>query len=115
MDCIFPYSDGLIGTVGREVGAGYHFDPAVVEWTPDEPGQVIHIFADMLWAATNDGAAKRKAGNKPSWKVDQSHEAALFSHLSKWKHRELVDADSNAHPLVHAAWRCLAIAYQESR
>lgn len=38
----------------------------------------------------------------------------MFSHLSHWKHGELVDPDSLAHPLVHLAWRALAIAWQET-
>lgn len=83
------------------------------DWTPSEPEEIIAIFSDLLRAATGDGAAKRRAGEKPSWKVDTSHEGAIFSHLTKWKRGELVDPDSGAHPLVHAAWRCLAIAYQE--
>ena len=38
----------------------------------------------------------------------------MFSHLSKWKHGDLKDKDSGSHPLVHLAWRALAIAYQET-
>lgn len=68
----------------------------------------------MLRAATGDGAKKRQAGTKPSWKVDTSHEGAIFSHITKWKRGEKADADSGAHPLVHAAWRALAIAWQEN-
>jgi len=78
-----------------------------------EQDEVVAIFASMLWNATKDGGKKRAAGTKPSWKIDPEHEAAIFSHLSKWKHGELVDADSGAHPLVHLAWRALAIAWQE--
>ncbi len=84
------------------------------EWTPAEPEEIIAIFSGMLRAATGDGAAKRRSGTKPSWKVDDSHEGAIFSHITKWKRGEKVDADSGAHPLVHAAWRCLAIAWQET-
>jgi hypothetical protein len=46
--------------------------------------------------------------------MDVSHEPAVFSHLNKWKHGEWQDPDSGAHPLVHLAWRALAIAYQET-
>jgi hypothetical protein len=74
---------------------------------------VISVFTAMLRDATKDGGKKRKAGTKPPWWRDGSHEAAIFSHLSKWKHGEVHDKDSNAHPLVHLAWRALAIAYQE--
>lgn len=83
------------------------------DWSASEPDEIIAEFARMLRAATGDGAAKRQAGTKPSWKVDNSHEGAIFSHLTKWKRGEKHDADSGAHPLVHAAWRCLAIAWQE--
>ena len=69
----------------------------------------------MLRSATADGGRKRSAGLKPSWKIDESHEAAIFSHLNKWKHGEQIDPDSGQHPLVHLAWRALAIAYQETR
>ena len=80
----------------------------------EEQEEVTLLFADMLRAASRDGGRKREAGEKVSWRVDTTHEAALFSHLSKWKHGELVDADSGAHPLVHLAWRALAIAAQET-
>lgn len=78
-----------------------------------EQEDVLARFLDELGKATGDGAIKRKHG-KPPWYNDASHEAAVFSHLMKWKKGELVDPDSGAHPLVHAAWRCLAIACRES-
>ncbi len=74
---------------------------------------LIGVFTKMLRGATVDGGKKRKAGTKPPWWRDKSHEAAIWSHMSKWKHGEIHDKDSNAHPLVHLAWRALAIAYQE--
>lgn len=80
-----------------------------------EQYEVVGRFSQMLWEATRDGGKKRAAGTKPSWKVDPSHEKAIFSHLAKWKKGELVDADSGSHPLVHCAWRCLAVAYQEMK
>jgi hypothetical protein len=79
-----------------------------------EQSEIIGWFTMMLRAATSDGQRKRASGKKPLWKVDPAHEAALFSHLNKWKHGETVDADSGAHPLVHLAWRALAIAWQET-
>ncbi len=84
--------------------------------TYDEKEQlaITQIFADMLDACTRDGGNKRKAGKKVDWRVDREHEAGLFSHLNKWKHGELFDAESGAHTLTHLAWRALAIAYQES-
>ena len=80
----------------------------------DEQQVLMREFSDMLWLATRDGAGKRSAGLKEPWWRDDEHEAAIFSHLSKWKHGELVDDHSGAHPLVHLAWRALAIAYQET-
>lgn len=81
--------------------------------TPEQH-EVTGVFIDLLLAATGDGGKKRATGSKPSWKVDPSHEAAIFSHLCKWKKGEKVDKDSGVHPLAHAAWRCLAIAAQET-
>ena len=49
-----------------------------------------------------------------SWKVDPDHERGFWSHVAKWRHGDLVDEASGAHPMVHAAWRALAIAYQET-
>ena len=71
-------------------------------------------FGAELDKCTIDGQVKRAANTKPPWYADDSHEAAIFSHLTKWKKGELVDPDSGAHPLVHAAWRCLAIACRET-
>lgn len=79
-----------------------------------EVEDVLARFLEELQKATGDGANKRRAGTKPPWYRDDSHEGAIFSHLTKWKRGELVDPDSGAHPLVHAAWRCLAIACRES-
>lgn len=79
-----------------------------------EQDVVMDTFVMLLRSATKDGGHKRAAGLKPPWWRDPAHEPAIFSHLSKWKHGELADADSGAHPLVHAAWRCLAIAYQDT-
>ena len=83
------------------------------EWA-DERADVLNRFTAELAKATGDGSKKRRAGTKPPWYVDAMHEAAIFSHITKWKRGELIDADSGAHPLVHAAWRCLAIACRES-
>jgi len=82
------------------------------EWR-DERETVLAVFYVMLSDATGDGSKKRQSGEKPPWYEDQSHEAAIFSHLNKWKHGKSWDEDSGAHPLVHLAWRALAIAYQE--
>jgi hypothetical protein len=75
---------------------------------------VERVFVSLLRSATGDGSKKRQAGEKPPWWIDPNHEAAIFSHINEWKHRRLKDKDSGAHPLVHGAWRHLAIAYQET-
>src|SRR3972149_11215325 len=80
----------------------------------EEQLEVLTIFVEMLHKVTADGGRKRAAGLKPSWKVDPSHEAAIFSHLNKWKHGETKDPDSGVNPLVHLALRSLAIAWQET-
>ena len=80
-----------------------------------EQQELLGAFMEMLSSTSKDGGRKRAAGLKPSWKIDRSHEAAIFSHLNKWKHGEKVDPESGVHPLVHMAWRALAIAWQESR
>lgn len=87
---------------------------AVPAYDASEQDVVLQVFSAMLRSATRDGGAKRAAGLKPPWYKDNSHEAAVFSHLNKWKHGEAFDADSGVHPLVHLAWRALAIAYQET-
>jgi hypothetical protein len=79
-----------------------------------ERQDVLNRFSEELTKVTGDGSKKRQAGEKPPWYYDDSHEGAIFSHITKWKRGEMSDADSGAHPLVHAAWRCLAIACQES-
>jgi hypothetical protein len=82
-------------------------------WKLEREG-VLSEFNKMLAIVTGDGSRKRQAGEKPPWWKDNSHEGAIFSHLTKWKRGEKVDKDSGAHPLVHLAWRALAIAYQET-
>jgi hypothetical protein len=81
----------------------------------DEQAEVLGWFTELLRSVTADGGRKRARGLKPSWKVDTSHEAAMWSHINKWKHGECVDPDSGQHPLVHLAWRALAIAWQENK
>lgn len=85
-----------------------------LEAATEEQRELLQIFVTLLSEVSKDGGKKRAAGTKPSWKYDGSHEAAIFSHLNKWKHGELNDPDSGVHPLVHMAWRALAIAWQET-
>lgn len=88
-------------------------EPAPDRWQ-EERADVLDRFTLLLSAATGDGSVKRQRGEKPPWYDDDSHEAALFSHLNKWKHGEKMDEHSGVHPLVHLAWRALAIACRES-
>ena len=85
-----------------------------MSYDASEQDIVLRVFTAMLRAATKDGGQKRARGEKPPWWCDPGHEAAIFSHLNAWKHKVLVDKDSDAHPLVHLAWRALAIAYIET-
>jgi hypothetical protein len=77
-----------------------------------EQDEIIAIFSEMLREVTRDGGRKRASGAKKCWKEDE-HRKAIFSHLGKWAVGELVDECSGVHPLVHTAWRCLAVAWQE--
>lgn len=81
--------------------------------TPEQ-NEIIGAFAELLAGPTGDGARKRAAGLKAHWKVDAGHYAAAARHWDRWLAGETVDPDSGCHPLVHTAWRCLAIAYQET-
>lgn len=99
--CSIPVIDF---TSGQEVPA----------WMGVEQDDLLQRFIKELQKPTGDGAKKRSKGDKIPWHLDDSHEAAIFSHLKKWKQGEHVDPDSKAHPLVHAAWRCLAIACKET-
>ena len=78
-----------------------------------ETDEILRIFGEMLAAPTGDGKNKRDAGTKAHWTVDTTHKDAMLRHLGRWWNGEKVDADSGAHPLVHLAWRALAVAWQE--
>jgi hypothetical protein len=80
-----------------------------------EQDAAIREFVILLQSIRGDGGGKRALGLKPHWTIDPDHEAAIFSHIAKWKRGELTDATSGAHPLVHAGWRCLAQAWIETR
>lgn len=99
-----------------DTGSLHTVDPASVLLDPwaNERVDVLRRYAEELFKATGDGSKKRQSGEKPPWYRDGGHEGAIFSHITKWKRGEKVDPDSGAHPLVHAAWRCLAIACSEN-
>jgi len=87
----------------------------MVPYDPSEQDEVIEQFVALLRGPTRDGGAKRAKGEKVSWKVDTSHEAAIHRHIRRrYCDGQLEDPDSGCHPLVHAAWRCLAVAWQET-
>ena len=79
-----------------------------------ERADVITRFSHELAGVTADGSRKRQRSEKPPWYADDSHLGAVFSHLTKWFRGEVLDPDSGVHPLVHAAWRLLAIACREN-
>ena len=79
-----------------------------------ETDEILAEFNELLAGPTGDGKTKRDAGLKPLWKVDPSHLAAAARHLERWQDGERIDADSGCHPLVHCAWRLLAVAWQET-
>lgn len=79
-----------------------------------EQQEILARFASMLALPTQDGQRKRQAGTKPLWKYDPDHTDAMYRHLKRWENGEGPDPDSGAHPLIHVAWRALALAAQET-
>ncbi len=80
-----------------------------------EPAEILHEFTRLLAGPTTDGQKKRVTRNKPNWKVDPDHYEAMYRHLQNYEMGETEDVDSGSHPLVHVAWRALALAYQETQ
>jgi hypothetical protein len=78
-----------------------------------ETEHILDTFRTMLEGPTGDGKAKRDAGTKPHWSIDPSHLRKGVGHLNKYLAGDNVDPDSGCHPLVHAAWRLLAVAWQD--
>jgi hypothetical protein len=78
-----------------------------------ETDHILHVFHVLLTGPTGDGKTKRDAGLKEHWSTDPTHEGAAQRHIDRWLEGETIDPDSGCHPLVHAAWRLLAVAYQE--
>lgn len=106
---------GLVagGGLADDLTPGRYLTEPVEVDTPEQKA-VLDEFMRMLRAATVDGGRKRATGVKPPWWRDAGHLPAIFSHINRYFHGEKVDPDSRAHPLVHLAWRALAIAYQET-
>ena len=82
-------------------------------YDPREQDEVAEEFAKLLLLPTKDGAVKRAKGEKVSWKIDDTHMEHFYNHLNAWEQGSLEDKDSGAHPLVHLAWRALAVAWQD--
>lgn len=113
VDVAVPRDAIFLLDMDRVLYGGRTLREIMTDWAAERE-DVLARFADELRKATGDGSKKRQAGEKPPWYRDDSHEAAMFSHINKWKHGETADPDSGAHPLVHLAWRALAIACRET-
>jgi dATP/dGTP diphosphohydrolase len=98
-----PWARAVLQTVDTE------------SYDPREQDEIIVTFSAMLRKPTEDGGRKRESGAKIPWTIDPEHREALYRHLRRWETGERTDRDSGAHPLIHVAWRALALAYQETR
>lgn len=88
------------------------------DWAPIDTADgldPIRAFVSLLRGPTGDGQAKRDAGLKVHWTIDQSHYPAALRHWHRYEGGERYDDESNAHALVHCAWRLLATAWQEMK
>jgi hypothetical protein len=87
----------------------------LASYDPREQLEIEEAFLELLRAATVDGAKKRKAGKKVSWKYDQQHLNAFHRHVGRvYLDPGGVDTDSGASHWVAVAWRALALAWQET-
>lgn len=84
-------------------------------YDPAEQVEIEQAFLELLRAATLDGAGKRKAGKKVSWKYDTGHLTAFHRHVGRaYLDPRGRDSDSGQSHWVAAAWRALAMAWQET-
>lgn len=84
-------------------------------YDPYEQVELLGIFRQMLEGPTADGGKKRSSGQKVPWREDEGHIPALYRHLHRWEEDgPIPDEMSGSHPLVHVAWRALAIAWRET-
>lgn len=80
----------------------------------DEAGKdFLHEACGLLAWPTSEGAKKRTGTERPVWQVDPDHLNAAKRHLQRYLDGETADETSGCHPLVHAAWRLLAVACNE--
>lgn len=108
----------------KPVGALYVDDRAYRPWwchgprdhaaLEPEQHELLDEFRRLLLGPTLDGGRKRATAGKPPWRQDEGHRDAMYRHLRRWEGGETRDPDSGSHPLVHVAWRALAIAWQET-
>lgn len=105
---------------GKPVGCLYVDDRAYRPWWAGGPSgltteqyEILDEFRRLLLGPTLDGGRKRAAGKKRPWREDGGHREAMYRHLRRWEEGETKDRDSGSHPLVHVAWRALALAWQE--
>jgi hypothetical protein len=85
----------------------------VSSYVDTEQDEILRTFAKMMRPVVADGGRKRAAGEKVHWMQDPGHLESLNRHLARYERGELVDGDSGAHPLAHAAVRCLMLAAQD--
>lgn len=83
-------------------------------YDPTEQDIIIAVFSEMLRSVTRDGGRKRERGEKPPWWKDDGHVPAIFSHLNKIMHGEMVDKDSGVDPYFHLGWRAIAAGYRRT-
>ena len=81
-------------------------------YDPAEQSYIMEAFVALLSGPTQDGGRKRELGTKVPWTEDTGHEEAMYRHLVRFESGETEDEDSGADPLVHVAWRALALAMQ---
>lgn len=79
-----------------------------------EADEIIAEFARLLRPVLADGATKREPHTWQQTTVG-THVLKIARHWDRWVRGERHDADSGAHPLVHVAFRALAIAWREGR
>lgn len=107
LDGVLPEGDTVTFTIGN----GNTNSERQRQVRTPEQHEILGTFLTLLEGPTGDGGTKRSRGEKPSWKVDDSHLAAAYRHLDP--SRERYDEDSGCHKYVHAAWRLLAEAYRD--
>lgn len=78
-----------------------------------EADEILAEFARLFRPVLADGARKRRPH---AWQTATvgTNVLGIARHWDRWVRGERHDPDSGAHPLVHVAFRALAIAWQET-